>query len=104
VLGGAMHLPVSAFDVVLDADADGRLAGPVYYGLETPTRFELPRAWRLDESFSHRTRVHHVAVLPPDAETSTLFVRVGSGSKLRVRELSAVDTCVLRGYTNPKRL
>jgi hypothetical protein len=104
VFGGAMHLPVSAFDVVLDAEAEGGGAGPVYYGLETPTRFELPRGWKLDEPFTRRTRVHHVAVLPPDADAPTLFVRAAGASKLRVHELSATDVCALRGYTSPKRL
>jgi len=105
VFAQGMHLPVRAFDVLLDSEAPGALEGRAYFGMETATRYDQPRGWELaKDAFARRARVHHVAVLPPDARVSTLFVRVDGKTPLHVNELSATDACTLRGYRNPRRL
>ncbi|HEX4334392.1 MAG TPA: hypothetical protein VH062_00685 [Polyangiaceae bacterium] len=102
-----MHLPIRAFDVVLDAESSGPLDGSAYFGVEpvTPTHFDEPRGWALaKDTFVRRARVHHVAVLPPDDRDPKLFVRVDGNASLRVNALTARDACTERGYRNPKRL
>lgn len=105
--GGAVHLPVRAFDVVLDAEAPALVPGPgsVYFGLSAGSRYEPPRAWSVGlDAFEHRARVHHVAVVPPDIRDPRLFARVSGARELQIHELSASDACGLRGYRNPRPL
>jgi hypothetical protein len=103
--GGATHLPVRAFEVLLDATADASLDHAVTLGLDAPTRHDLPRTWEIErDTLASRARVRRVAVLPPDLRDPLLFVRVEGNDSLSVRELSATDACTVRGYRNPRRL
>jgi hypothetical protein len=103
--GGTMHLPVRAFEVLLDAEAVAPLTAPVHFGFDAPTKWELPRQWQIAaDAFNGRARVHRIGVLPPDVDPPRLFVALGGTSALRVHELSARDACTIRGYRNPRRL
>lgn len=104
-VGGTMHLPVRAFEMLLDAEATAPLTTPVQFGFEADTKYELPRQWEIAaNAFTHRARVHQIGVLPPDIADPKLFVSVGGANPLRVYELSARDALTLRGYANPRRL
>jgi hypothetical protein len=106
-LSDGVHLPVRAFDIVLDAEAPARLSGPVEFGLVTPTPYDEPRAWKIaPEVFTSKpgVRLHHIAVSAPDVREPRLFVRVSGTNPLRVKELSATDACALRDYKNPHSL
>jgi hypothetical protein len=104
-LSSAMHLPVRAFDLLLDAEAESGLDGPVEFGVHADARVDSPRTWQVDPSvFDGRRRLRRIAVLPPDLAEYRLFVRTEGSKPVAVRELSATDACTLRGYRNPKRL
>jgi hypothetical protein len=104
-LGGTMHLPVRAFEVLLDAQAPVPLTGPVRFGFRADSKYEQPREWQIDaDAFNSRARVHQIGVLAPDVPKASLFVSVSGGNPLRVFELSARDACTIRGYRNPRRL
>lgn len=104
-LSDGVHLPVRAFDVVLDAEAAMPPGGPVEFGLVTPAPYDEPRAWKVaPEVFVPGARLHHIAVSAPDVRDPRLFVRVPGTVALRVKELSATDACALREYRNPRQL
>lgn len=103
--GGAVYLPVRAFEIVLDAEAASHGVGAVHFGIQINARYSEPRTWRVEgDDFDRRVRMHHVAIVPPDEPDPNLFVHVDGAEPLRVHELSASDACVLRGYRNPRRL
>lgn len=103
-LGDHMHLPLRAFDVVLDARAPEPLGGPVRFGFEAATSNDLPRSWEIAPgAFPGRT-VHQIALLPPDIRDAKLFVHVAGDHPLVVNELSATDACAVREYREPRRL
>jgi hypothetical protein len=100
-----LHLPVRAFDVLLEAEAAAGLDGRVELGVRADTRFDTPRTWQVEPSgFDGVVRLHRIAVLPPDLESFALFARAEGAKPFAVTELSATDVCALRGYRDPRRL
>jgi hypothetical protein len=102
---GGMHLPVRPFEVLLDADVAEHEGGPIRFGFDLASAYDVRRAWDIEKPLRvGRVRVRHVAVIPPDEPSATLFAQADGAAPLRVNELSAADACTLRGYRNPKRL